>query len=363
YANRASDRIVAPLPLPGQKTVAPRFRLLDRDGIACVGDYILPGDVVLVVGASNSGEDISRELSAAGAERVLLSARSWQAAGWAEEEAPYGPGGNIHRYPMVSELHADGSASFEGGRRYEGRIDTVIYCTGYSYSFPFLRGAAAAAAAVDDNRVGRLWLDILPLPAPEQTQAEQQAAAGQQGGASPGSAPPLLAPGLSFLGLPWKVVPFPQFELQSKLVARLLSGRASLGPLERMQADVEARTALLRERGLPTRYAHMQNLEQFAYNQALAALCGPDVAPSPAWREQLYRATSALKRARPDDYRDSDLAMYGGEAAAAALAEAEAETAAWLAARLEGREPGAAAGAAAAGAVAVEAAEAGRPRA
>ncbi|PNW76230.1 hypothetical protein CHLRE_12g542800v5 [Chlamydomonas reinhardtii] len=47
YANRASDRIVAPLPLPGQKAVAPRFRLLDRDGIACVGDYILPGDVYI----------------------------------------------------------------------------------------------------------------------------------------------------------------------------------------------------------------------------------------------------------------------------------------------------------------------------
>ncbi|GFR49601.1 hypothetical protein Agub_g11671, partial [Astrephomene gubernaculifera] len=47
YANRSSDRIVAPLPLPGQKAVAPRFRLLDRDGIASVGDYILPGDVYI----------------------------------------------------------------------------------------------------------------------------------------------------------------------------------------------------------------------------------------------------------------------------------------------------------------------------
>lgn len=51
YANRAADRIVAPLPGPATKGapggVAPRFRLLDRDGIACVGDYILPGDVYI----------------------------------------------------------------------------------------------------------------------------------------------------------------------------------------------------------------------------------------------------------------------------------------------------------------------------
>lgn len=31
----------------GQKTLPPKFRLLDRDGIAAVGDYILPGDIYL----------------------------------------------------------------------------------------------------------------------------------------------------------------------------------------------------------------------------------------------------------------------------------------------------------------------------
>ncbi len=32
--------------------------------------------------------------------------------------------------------------------------------------------------------------------------------------------PPALAPSLSFVGLPWKIVPFPQMELQAKLIAR-----------------------------------------------------------------------------------------------------------------------------------------------
>lgn len=53
--------------------------------------------VVLVVGASNSGEDISREASAGGAARVLLSARSWKNEAWGADAAPYGPGGNIYR--------------------------------------------------------------------------------------------------------------------------------------------------------------------------------------------------------------------------------------------------------------------------
>jgi hypothetical protein len=29
-----------------------------------------------------------------------------------------------------------------------------------------------------------------------------------------------LAPGLAFIGLPWRVVPFPMFELQARLCAR-----------------------------------------------------------------------------------------------------------------------------------------------
>ncbi len=40
--------------------------------------------------------------------------------------------------------------------------------------------------------------------------------------------PPALAPGLSFIGLPWKVVPFPQFELQARLVARWVPCRTGL---------------------------------------------------------------------------------------------------------------------------------------
>jgi hypothetical protein len=39
---------------------------------------------------------------------------------------------------------------------------------------------------------------------------------------------PKYREGLTFIGLPYKTVPFPQFELQSKLVARLLSGKILL---------------------------------------------------------------------------------------------------------------------------------------
>ena len=46
---------------------------------------------------------------------------------------------------------------------------------------------------------------------------------------------PPAAPTLSFIGLPWKVVPFPLFELQARYHARVLSGRATPPPKRKME--------------------------------------------------------------------------------------------------------------------------------
>ena len=52
--------------------------------------------------------------------------------------------------------------------------------------------------------------------------------------------PPELAPSISFVGLPWKVVPFAQYELQAKWIARVLSGRARLPSRQKMHAHIQA---------------------------------------------------------------------------------------------------------------------------
>lgn len=65
--------------------------------------------------------------------------------------------------------------------------------------------------------------------------------------------PPAVAPTLSFIGLPWKVVPFAQYELQAKWVARALSRRVVLPSRREMEADVEAFHAQLAAAGVPQR--------------------------------------------------------------------------------------------------------------
>jgi hypothetical protein len=111
------------------------------------------------------------------------------------------------------------------------------------------------------------------------------------------------APTLSFVGIPWKVIPFPLFELQSKWVAQVLSRRVALPSLEDMAAAVERFESQLEPTGAtPRRHAHCLGDDQFAYNDRLAALCG--VPPLPDWRRAMYKATGLNKRARPERYRD-----------------------------------------------------------
>jgi hypothetical protein len=120
---------------------------------------------VVVVGASNSGEDLCREIADA-ADRVIICARTWKNAAWGADATPFGPRGNIERRGMVSRLTASGGAEFESGAAV-GKVDTVVYATGYRYEFPFLEGTVleSVAAPRDGGAVVDLPLSGRPWPA------------------------------------------------------------------------------------------------------------------------------------------------------------------------------------------------------
>ena len=65
--------------------------------------------------------------------------------------------------------------------------------------------------------------------------------------------PPDHAPTISFVGLPWKVVPFAQYELQSKWIARVLSGRAGLPAAQDMHQHIKASYSRLEQSSIPQR--------------------------------------------------------------------------------------------------------------
>uniref|UniRef100_A0A2C9WAI9 Flavin-containing monooxygenase n=1 Tax=Manihot esculenta TaxID=3983 RepID=A0A2C9WAI9_MANES len=233
-------------------------------------NYRIPGpfldQVVILIGNATSAIDISREI-AHFAKEVHVASRSV-----ADETYQEQPGyDNMWLHSMIESVRDDGSVVFRNGRVV--LADIILHCTGYKYNFPFLE--SNGIVTVDDNRVGPLYKHVFP---------------------------PVLAPFISFVGLPWKVVPFRMFELQSKWIASVLSGRVALPSQEEMMEDIEAFYLSLEASNIPKRYTHNLADSQFEYNNWLAAQCGCEGFEE--WRKQMYYVSCNSRLLRPDAYRD-----------------------------------------------------------
>lgn len=221
--------------------------------------------VVVIIGAKNSGGDISRDI--AGVAREVHMANRASPAATCERLPGYH---NLWLHSMVERADADGSVVFRDGTSV--RADVIMHCTGYKYSFPFLAGETVS---VHDNRIHPLYKHVFV---------------------------PRLAPSLAFIGLPFKVIPFPLVQLQASWVAGALSGRIQLPSEEEMMEDVRALYSQLEAIGWPVRYTHCLKHDQFDYDDWLAEQCGH--AKVEGWRRQMYDAASKKKVECPETYRD-----------------------------------------------------------
>ncbi|RAL39112.1 hypothetical protein DM860_011598 [Cuscuta australis] len=191
-------------------------------------------EVVVVVGNSLSGQDISMELVNV-AKEVHLSAKNPHniSEGLSKVISKHA---TLHIHPQIESLHEDGLVLFVDGS--STIADTILYCTGYSYSFPFLD--TKGIVAVDDDRVGPLYEHTFP---------------------------PSLAPSLSFIGIPRKLIGFPFFESQAIWIAQLLSGKRTLPSWEDMMQSIKEFYKSRDLAGIPKHNTH--DLADFDVNDYL----------------------------------------------------------------------------------------------
>ncbi|KAL6880331.1 hypothetical protein ACP4OV_011896 [Aristida adscensionis] len=183
------------------------------------------GEVVVLVGSGDSGMDIALDLCGV-AKEVHLTARSVEAAmSTPAMSRMLANHGELRLRPQIDRVCEDGRVVFAGG----GCVvaDAVIYCTGYTYSFPFLD--TGGVVTVDDNRVGQLFKHAFP---------------------------PALAPSLSFVGIQRKVLVPWFFEAQGRWIARVLSGRATLPPPDEMLRAVDEYHRARELAGVPKSSSH-----------------------------------------------------------------------------------------------------------
>ncbi|KAH6799097.1 Flavin-binding monooxygenase family protein [Perilla frutescens var. frutescens] len=222
--------------------------------------------VVVVVGNSLSGQDISMELVNVAKEIHLSSKSLTISEGLSKVIAKYD---NLHLRPQIESLHEDGKVLFTDGSWIIA--DTIIYCTGYSYSFPFLD--TKGIVRIDDDRVGPLYEHTFP---------------------------PSLAPSLSFIGIPKKIIGFPFFESQAKWIAQLLSGKRSLPSWDDMMQSIKEFYDSRDAAGIPKHYTH--DIAEFEYCDKYADYTGfPHLEE---WRKELCVSALINAETNLETYRE-----------------------------------------------------------
>ncbi|KAJ0148475.1 Thiol-specific monooxygenase [Colletotrichum tanaceti] len=148
---------------------------------------------VIIVGNSASGIDLSAQISAVCALPVIVS----------EKTVPNAPAEDRSSWakttPEIAEFIPDGRRVRFADGAVETGVDAVVFCTGYFYSFPFLRDLSPPVVT-DGARARGLYEHLLYARDPT----------------------------LAFAGVPQRIVPFPVSEAQAAYVARAWSGRLAL---------------------------------------------------------------------------------------------------------------------------------------
>ncbi|XP_046405917.1 flavin-containing monooxygenase FMO GS-OX5-like [Ischnura elegans] len=205
-------------------------------------DYRIPevfqDQRVVVIGAGPSGMDLALEISRQ-AKNVILSHHL------TDPIATKFPD-NVQQKPDIASMSKKG-VTFKDGTRAE--VDTIFYCTGYKYNFPFLSEACRVTA--EDNHVRPLYKHLIHTEFPT----------------------------LCFVGLPFYVCAFSLFDLQCRFFLRVLDGTLTLPSTKQMNEDAEREQSRRREMGLAARQAHMMGPLQGDYYDDLARTSGIDGLP------------------------------------------------------------------------------------
>ncbi|XP_050429738.1 senecionine N-oxygenase-like isoform X2 [Adelges cooleyi] len=155
-------------------------------------------NTVVVVGCGASGLDISYGVSVV-AKKVFLSHHNPKM--YKLNVPP-----NYFHKPDIQEFTSDGIIFNDGS--YE-QVDAIIYCTGYSYTYPFLTNECKIR--VEDNIIRTLYKHMFNIEYPT----------------------------MAFIGVPRNTTGFYLFDFQSKIYKKFLEGSLKLPNKEEMYNDTQ----------------------------------------------------------------------------------------------------------------------------
>lgn len=156
--------------------------------------HVFANKKVVVVGNSASGLDIASQIANICKPPLLLSQRSvsYLAGGFATSL-------NTESVSQIVGVDSTTRTVIFADGREEADVDSILFCTGYLYTLPFLRSLRPQPVG-DGTRLEHTFQHLFYAPRPS----------------------------LAFMVLPQKIIPFPLAEAQAALLARIWSGRLTL---------------------------------------------------------------------------------------------------------------------------------------
>ncbi|KAF8020445.1 hypothetical protein BT93_G0993 [Corymbia citriodora subsp. variegata] len=193
--------------------------------------------IVLIIGRGTSAGDIAKDILPHAREVHQASRETDNQVMEIRKLAGF------FQHPMIACAEDDGKLVFQDGSSIYA--DVIIHCTGYSFHYPFLK--TKGLLSVHNNRVGPLYKHVFPAS---------------------------LAPRLSFIGIPYLTYPTPLSELQSKWVAKVLSGELVLPSEEEMMSSVQEHYQRIEKLGWPKHHTHRLEIGKFTYEKWLVDQLG-----------------------------------------------------------------------------------------
>eukprot|EP01038_Epipyxis_sp_PR26KG_P005865 gene5865-8089_t len=185
-------------------------------------NQIFNNKTILVVGSKSSGTDMARELSELNiAKKVYVSDRnSLECQTYVARNSDNSNTYSIEIFPQIrnitqnlirfksinhEEIVNNNSNGISNNDYTVNDVDIILWCTGFQYSFPFLRpnqnyDDLTLPEVEDGKRVRNLYHQLFSIANPT----------------------------LAFLGLPYSVVPFPMFYYQAEWIASVYTNKSQL---------------------------------------------------------------------------------------------------------------------------------------
>ncbi|XP_075218043.1 senecionine N-oxygenase-like isoform X2 [Lycorma delicatula] len=223
------------------------------------------GKTIIIVGSGPSGMDIIFD-AARYAKKIFFSHHNYQLI---NEEFP----NNVVHKSDIASL-SESTVTFQDGT--SETADVILYCTGYTYSFPFL--SEECGIEVEDNFVQPLYKQLININHPT----------------------------MCFIGIPWQTFIFPMFDLQVCCFINVLENKVDLPSEEEMLLSLKAEIAQKKLKREEPKYFHRLGVSVREYMADLAEVFG--VEPIPEVVHKIYECTvkrrkQLLRGFREDVYK------------------------------------------------------------